>query len=74
MSEGYISSAPPLDSIKTEQPRGNSTNKPKTNGMIGTIFIVLSILLCVIYLISVLARKQLSDGIKITTIVCWLIF
>lgn len=78
MSEGYNISAPPtapsLESINTELPMKSSTNKPKTNGMIGTIFIVLSILLCVIYLISVLARKQMSDGIKITTIICWLIF
>jgi hypothetical protein len=49
------------------------SKKDNSNDLIATLFISLSILLCVVYFITVLVKKQAKDGIKITTIVCWVI-
>ncbi len=63
-----------IESINISTGNTYKSKKNETGGLIGTIFIFLSILLCVTYLIAVFVQKKNLDSIKITTIVCWTIF
>ena len=50
------------------------TRAPTPSLVTGGIFIFLSLILCVTYLITAIVKEEISNGIKITTLVCWLIF
>jgi hypothetical protein len=51
-----------------------STPAPAPSLVTGGIFMFLSLMLCVTYLITAIVQEEISNGIKITTLVCWLIF
>jgi hypothetical protein len=50
-----------------------TSKRDNSNDLVATLFISLSILLCVVYFMSVLMNGQGKDGIKIATIFCWVI-
>ena len=62
----------PTSTLSTSMP--SYTSKiDNSNDLVATLFISLSILLCVVYFMSVLIKGQGKDGIKIATIICWVI-
>ena len=64
-----------IESINTTPKKSSyKSKKNEMGGILGTMFMFISIILCVAYLVSVLVKKENSNGIKITTLVCWVIF